>query len=355
MSWRTWLVGAACAAMLILLASCGTSPESSKGASHASKAAAAGKGAPLRFGLALGSGGLGDKGFNDLQYTGMARACAAHDVSFVYEAAGSGEPQSVEAQFDRMLAKGCNVLFCAGGEEMQGPIDEYAPQHPNVRFVLMDKPLMRPLPNAASAVFRTSEPAYLAGMLAARMSRSGVLGVVGGMKLPTVMEYVVGFRAGARAARKDIRVITEFIAERDATANPWRNPGMGNELASELMAEGADILFGVAGGSSLGVFDAATREGRYAIGVDSDQDHLAKGIILTSVVKRLDNVIEDMVGRVINGSFEPKAYVYRLRDGGVGLSNMRFSRQLIPDEVFAEIARTRQKIITGDIVVPTVY
>jgi basic membrane protein A len=190
-------------------------------------------------------------------------------------------------------------------------------------------------------------------MMAARTSKTGVLGFVGGMDIPLIHRFYRGYEQGAKSVNPKAEVIANYVGVTDAA---WNNPGKGKELALSQMGKGADVIFTAAGNSGLGAFDAAEQSGRdeqgrarrYVIGVDSNQNGVKPGFVLTSMVKRVDNVVYDAVKQVTEGRFRTGRQVFGLDKDGVAYTLDQFNRDLIPPQVIAEVEAARAKIIDCD-------
>jgi basic membrane protein A len=183
-------------------------------------------------------------------------------------------------------------------------------------------------------------------MIAARKSKSGVLGFVGGMDIPLIHRFAVGYEEGARAARPDVQVIDNYVG---VTGAAWNDPGKGKELALAQYGKGADVIFAAAGNSGLGVFDAAEQEGKFVIGVDSNQNWVKPGFVLTSMVKRVDNAVYAIVGDLVAHRFRGGIHVYGLQDGGIGYAMDQYNEKLVPPEVLREVEVAKAQIIAGKI------
>jgi basic membrane protein A len=210
------------------------------------------------------------------------------------------------------------------------------------------------LPNVASLVFKEHEGSYLVGMIAARESKTGVLGFIGGMDIGLIRRFAQGYEEGAKAARPDARVIVNYIGVTDSA---WNNPGRGKELALSQIGKGADVIFTAAGNSGLGAFDAVEQAGRdasgranrFVIGVDANQNGVKPGFVLTSMVKRVDNAVYQIVSDVVKGQFKGGFHVYGLEAEGVGYSMDNFNQALIRPEVLQQVEQAKQRIIAGEI------
>src|SRR5215210_8844064 len=187
-------------------------------------------------------------------------------------------------------------------------------------------------------------------MIAARESKTGVLGFIGGMDIGLIHRFATGYEEGAKAARPDARVIVNYVGVTDGA---WNNPGKGKELALAQIGKGADVIFTAAGNSGLGAFDAVEQAGKdaqgrathFVIGVDSNQNGVKPGFVLTSMVKRVDNAVYQIVSDVVNKSFHDGFHTYGLYEDGVGYSLDDFNRDLIPQPIIQEVEAARAKII----------
>lgn len=309
---------------------------------------------PPRVCMAFQEYQLGDKGFNDMQYTAMAKAQV--EEGFRLELFTPNETTPSERVIEKCIVNGCKIILATEGYLVKNTVERLAAAHPDRRFILMDEKVVDGLPNLTSRFFITAEAAYLAGLMAADLSQSGVLGVIGGKQENTVMDFVVGFEQGARATRPDIVIEKRWIDIADPDTIPWFNPVTAARLTEELVGEAkADIIFAVAGGSNLGVFNKCKELNVKAIGCDSDQDHLAKGTILTSVVKKLDVVLEHTVKDCVKGVFQPGAVGAGLAADGVSLTPMRYTYDQIPAATHTKINTAKAAIIAGEIRVQSAW
>ncbi len=309
---------------------------------------------PYMFGILINPSGLGDLGFTDMQYNGLMRGAKRFNAGVLLEQLPAGSSLTdMGAALDGLVERGSQTIFCSSWN-MKEAMLKAAAKYPNVKFIITDGILDAYAPNMASFVFKSGQAAYLTGFLASKMSKTKVLGVIGGMNTPPVQEFIGGFSAGVDAANDGSRIVIKYLNIEDPDHIPWNNPGMARKLAEDMAREyKADTFFPVVGASAIGVYNYVKENDKYAIGIDSDQDYLAKGAILTSVLKRLDVGVECVVEEIMTGNFKSGSYIYGIKDGGVGLSPMLYTRQLIPDDVIAEMEALKQDIIDGKITVPT--
>jgi len=301
---------------------------------------------PHTVGLALDVGGRGDQSFNDGTLRGLeTMAAGLRYTPRGYEPIPDAEYQKLlgplalphlgiprpivlqgKAQEDyepnlRLLVDQGAELVVAVGFMMEAATRKVARDNPRAKFLLIDSPVLddsgKPitLPNVRAVVFREHEGSFLAGALAGELTRSGKVGFVGGMQLPLIQKFEVGFRAGVRmvnpAAARQVLV---------AYTGTFDDERKGIEVGQDLYGRGCDIVFHGAGLDGLGVIKAAQQAGRWVIGVDSDQSHVAPRNVLTSMIKHADLAVYQAVRDAVNGTFTGGDVVLGLRESGVGLS-----------------------------------
>jgi basic membrane protein A len=305
-------------------------------------------------------GGLGDNSFNDLALRGVEQASEEFGVEFQ-----NGEPSSASEipTLQRRFARSQNPTFeliCTIGFIQRDPLQSNAEQFPDQNFVIVDE--IVEMPNVESFVFREQEGSFqvghLAGLMTTRDFDAGggetnddlVVGFVGGREVPLIQKFEAGYRAGVRFANPDIEV-------RSAFAQSFSDPARGQEIAVSMYEEGADIVYHAAGGTGNGVFRAAENQGRYAIGVDADQSESIpefSGVILASMVKRVDEAVFSAIEDVVDDAFQGGT-VNRLglESNGVEAVIGQDFTEAIPQEVTDALAESRRAIIDGEIEVPT--
>ena len=258
--------------------------------------------------------GLGDRSFNDSAWEGLERAEKELGVEIALI-----EPSSV-ADTGTSIISAVNSgsdLILGFGASWTDAFEEYCERFPDVYFGGLHCNVSAD--NLQVAKTADHEGSFLAGALAAMKSESGVVGFIGGQDADNINRFYVGYEEGAKYVNPDITVLKSYVGS-------YTNPAKGKEYALQLMDSGADIIFHAAGGTGEGLFEAAREnDGLYAIGVDSNQDYIAEGKILTSVVKNCGNIAYDMVKSVQDGTFESGDKVYDLENGGVGLTDMEYT------------------------------
>lgn len=295
----------------------------------------------IRIGIVFDIGGKDDRSFNAAAWEGVRRA--AGDFPIVLRDVEPGDPTSIEPAMRAFAERGYDLIIGVGFAQTD-IMARVARDYPQLHFAIIDGVI--DLPNVASLIFKEHEGSYLVGMIAARKTKTGILGFVGGMDIPLIRRFKVGYEEGARAVNPKIRVIDNYVGLTDAA---WNNPGKGKELAVAQISRGADILFTAAGNSGLGAFDAAEQYNKMVIGVDSNQNWVKPGYVLTSMVKRIDNAVYQLIAELVQGRFQGGIHVYGLENDGVGYAVDEYNRDLIPPEVIREVEQAREKIIKGEI------
>ncbi|HEV2883010.1 MAG TPA: BMP family ABC transporter substrate-binding protein [Pyrinomonadaceae bacterium] len=303
----------------------------------------------VRVGIVFDIGGKDDRSFNAAAFEGVKRA--ERELGIVLRDVEPGNPTSIEPAMRAFAERGYDLVIGVGFA--QAPIMEIvAKDYPHINFAIVDG--VSQLPNVASLVFKEHQGSYLVGMIAARTTRTGKLGFVGGMDIPLIHRFATGYEEGAKAVNPNISVYRNFVGVTDSA---WNNPGKGKELALSQIGKGADVIFTAAGNSGLGAFDAVEQAGKgadgrathFVIGVDSNQNMVKPGYVLTSMVKRVDNAVYDIVNDVKNKRFQGGIHVFGLDKDGVAFSLDQYNQTLIDPSVLQEVEAARQKIIKGEI------
>jgi len=329
MSYK-WIVNSASALALAL------------GATSAAKAADA----PAA--LIIAQGGLGDQSYNDLAYEGFKKAVAAAKIE--------GKPvesKDVVAQAADILRRASDAGFgllvdleYSHGEALATVAKDY----PDTKYVILNQ--VQPGANVASVLFQEQEGSYLAGALAALVTTDTsipgindkpIIGVIGGTKSVGIDKFIVGYIQGAHDVNPNVEVKVAY-------SNNFGDPAIGLQMAKAMYDEGADIVYQVAGGTGIGVIQAAKETGHYAIGVDTDQDGLAPGSVLTSMLKRTDVAVETVVADYAGDKFPGgQTVTLGLKENGVALSDMKYTKDKIPAATLAKVDELKAKILSGEI------
>lgn len=284
-------------------------------------------------------GGKFDKSFNEAAFNGAQR--------WVEETGGSYkelEMQS-EAQREQALRRlaetGANPIVMTGFA-FADVLTKVSPDYPDTKFAIID--MVVEAPNVQSVVFTEEQGSYLAGIMAAMVSQSGTVGFIGGMDIPLIHKFECGFAQGFKSVKADGNVLINYTG---TTPAAWNDPVKGGELARAQKSQGADVIYAAAGGTGIGVLQAAADEGILSIGVDSNQNHLHPGKVLTSMVKRVDNAVFDAF--TAGTDLEPGVKVMDLAAGGVDVAVDEANQSLITPEIQAAIDDAKAKIAAGEI------
>ncbi|MEK3935021.1 BMP family protein [Sporosarcina sp. FSL W7-1349] len=299
-------------------------------------------------------GGVDDKSFNQSAWEGIKQF--GKDNNLEKGNGGYDYLQSTKAaeyipNLNKLISRDFDLIFGIGAM-VKDAVEDIASERPDNHFALVDE--VTDMPNVASVMFKEQEGAFLAGVVAANMSKSGKVGFIGGRDLPVIKRFEAGFRAGAEAVNPDIKVEVHYT-------NDFTKADLGKAAANLMYSSGVDIIFHAAGGTGNGIFSEAKERKKanpdeyvWVIGVDSDQYDEGKvgdqSVTLTSMLKRVDIAVKKIAEQARDGEF-PGGVVttYGLADQGVELAD---SRGAIPEEVMAEVEDYTKKIIDGEIEVP---
>lgn len=298
--------------------------------------------AKLKVGLVVSTGGLGDKSFNDSAYRGLEMAKENLGIDFKYV-----EPKSSleDEDFLREYAD-ANYDFIIGvGFPMKDAVENVAKDYPNIKFAMIDNSTNQS--NIKNLLFKENEGSFLMGALAAMMSNTGTIGFVGGIDIPLINKFKSGYEQGAKYINPNIKVLSSFIGGTTAFNDPLK----AKEMGTLQIKQGADVLYHAAGGSGLGVLEAAKDNNIYAIGVDSDQDDFLKGTVLTSMLKNVDIAVYTTIESILNNQFEGGDFYYGIGENGISTTDFRNSKDIIGLEKLNNLHTIQEKIMSGEIVV----
>jgi len=286
-------------------------------------------------------GGKFDKSFNEGVYVGAEKFKAETKQSYAeFEVTN-------EAQFEqahrRFAQRGQDPIVGVGFNQAN-PVEKVAKEFPKVRFTLIDGVVS--LPNVQSVLFKEHEGSFLVGLLAAMASKSGKVGFVGGMDIPLIRKFACGFEQGIKYANPKAELIQNMTG---TTPSAWNDPARGGELAKGQFDRGVDVIYAAAGATGNGVLQAAADRQKLAIGVDSNQNHLHPGTMLTSMVKRVDLAVYGSFKTAQDGSWAPGISVLGLKEGGVDWALDQYNEKLITAEMKAKVDQAKADIVSGKI------
>lgn len=292
----------------------------------------------MKVGIVLSIGGLGDKSFNDSAFKGLERAKEELNINFKYV-----EPWSPaeDEDFLREYAEAGYDLVIGTGFLMKDAVQNVAKQFPYIKFAIIDEYV--DLPNVSSLLFKEEEGSFLVGALAAMMSESGKIGFIGGMQIPLIEKYKKGYENGAKYVNPDIEVTAFYTSG----PNPFNDPIRGKENTLLLAKQGSDVVYHMSGGTGVGVIDGAKVAGIYAIGVDSNQDGIAPGTVLTSMIKRVDTAVFETIKDIKEGNFKPGSQSFGIVQNGVGMTDFEFTKDVIGIEKILKLEKIKEDIFVG--------
>ncbi|MFH2129022.1 MAG: BMP family ABC transporter substrate-binding protein [bacterium] len=322
--------------------------------------------AEIRVGMVFDAGGKNDRSFNQSAWEGAAKA--KKELGIYLKDVEPGDSSAVEEAMRAFASEGYDLIFGIGFANATA-VKNVATEFPKIKFAIVDAVV--DLPNVSSLLFKENEASYLVGMIAAMRSREvnnkRVVGFIGGMEIPLIHKFEVGYREGARRIYPNIEVVVNYVGN---TPTAWNDPAKAKEIAKAQIGKGASVIYAAAGGSGNGLFDALKEEnGRgpcfpkvskgervdkcvYGIGVDSNQNYIVPGQIITSMLKRVDVSVYDAIKKVQSGDLSGGIHVYGLNNNGVGYALDKYNRKLITGKMEKVVNLFRKKIIDGEIIVP---
>ncbi len=238
-------------------------------------------------------------------------------------------------------------LVLTAGYQMGSILESVAPKFPNVKFAIFDVAI--DLPNVASVNYKSNEGSFLVGTIAALKTKTNKIGFVGAVDVPLIREFEAGYITGIHEINQDIQVYVNYISD-DVTG--FNQPDKAKEIALTLYEDGVDVIYVAAGGSGQGVLEAAKEQMKYIIWVDSNGNHLAPGIVLTSMVKGISSSVQTIINETVNGMFIPGIRFIGIEGGGVDYTLDEHNQLSLTDDIVNQVETIKQKIIAGEIIVP---
>jgi basic membrane protein A len=281
-------------------------------------------------------GGKFDKSFNEAAYRGMEMWKKETGKPYL-EFEISNESQREQA-VRRMAERGATPIIGIGFGQASS-IEKIAKEFPKLQFAIIDMVVSQP--NVQSVVFKEHEGSFLVGAMAAMASKTGKVGFVGGMDIPLIRKFQCGYEQGAKFVNSKAEVFANMTG---TTGAAWSDPARGGELARAQFAKGADVIFAAAGGTGMGVYQAAKDSGKLAIGVDSNQNHLQPGTMLTSMIKKVDVAVFNVAK-----GHKPGLSVLGLKEGGVDYALDDHNAKLVSADMKKKVDAIKADIIGGKI------
>ena len=296
----------------------------------------------VRIGMVTDVGGLGDRSFNDSAYAGLVRAKnELHVATTVLQSRSAADYQ---INLTVLANKEYDEIFAIGflmAKDVQEVAERYAKRH----FSIIDAVV--PMPNVTSVTFKEEEGSFLAGALAAMTTKTKTIAFLGGLDIPLLRKFEAGFAAGAHEIDPTVNVLVKYVGS-------FEDVAAGKELAGVQFAQGADIIYVAAGKAGLGAIDQVkSRSDAFVIGVDSDQDALAPGKILTSMVKRVDIGVFRVSQQAAAHQPRPDHLTLGLKEGGVGLTDFRYTKSVVTTQKIAVLNKLKALIVSGTLKAPS--
>lgn len=285
-------------------------------------------------------GGKFDKSFNESAYNGAQRWADENGESFSeFEITSDAQRE----QAIRRFAEDGNSPIVMAGFSWATALETAAPDYPDTDFVVIDVSWID-LPNVRAVGFKEQDGSYLVGLMAGAASETDTVSFVGGMDIPLIRRFACGYAQGVTAANEDATVIANMTG---TTPAAWNDPVKGSELTLSQISQGADVVFAAAGGTGVGVLQTAADEGILSIGVDANQNYLFPGQVLTSMLKRVDNVVYDS----FSGTTDAGVVILGVAEGGVGVALDEFNEELVTEDMLAMVEEATASMAAGDLMV----
>ena len=288
---------------------------------------------------------INDNSFNEMAAAGLRKLQNEQLIKVLPREAGFSLEETVDA-IESLLAEGVRIIL-VNGVPCDNRLGVFALDHADTTFIINDANI-EGYPNIISIDYANGMGSFLVGALCAWQTKTGKVGFLGANEMPVVKEFLNGFRKGVEYSGRDVEISEKYVRS-GVCLKGYVDPKQANAMAMDMYADGVDIIYAVAGLSGNGVIQAAHSTGNLVVGVDSDQDYMAKGSVLTSMIKRMDIAVYKEVLAVLNGTFIPGCKFYHLSNNGVGLSDMKYSRHLLLPGVLKKLDELKSKLISGEV------
>ncbi|MDE0482539.1 MAG: BMP family ABC transporter substrate-binding protein [Candidatus Poribacteria bacterium] len=301
--------------------------------------------ASIRVTMIYPSDCVGSAAYCDAFHIGVRTAEEELGITLTEVNGNENDPVATEMLI-RDAAQNSELVLTAG-YQMGDVLARVAPEYPDVKFAIFD--VVLDIPNVASVNYKSNEGSFLVGAIAALKTESGKIGYIGAVDVPLLREFEAGYVDGIQSINPDAQISIEYISE-DVTG--FGQPGRAKELALAQYASGVDVIYVAAGGSGQGVLEAAQEQQKFIIWVDSNGNHLAPGIVLTSMTKEIPVSVLRIIQETVEGNFTAGIRYFGIADGGVSYAVDEHNQQLLSDEDIATVEALKAKIIAGEIIVP---
>ncbi|MGL5748902.1 MAG: BMP family lipoprotein [Paraclostridium sp.] len=296
----------------------------------------------LKIAMVTDVAGVNDQSFNQSAWEGLENAKKDLGVSVSYRE--SKQESDYMTNIESLVDEETDLIVGVG-MKLASAIEESAKLYPDQKFVIVEENLGTKYENVQSVLFNAQEAAYLVGLVAGKTSETNNVGFIGGMQIPVIETFQYGFMAGVKAANKDAKVQVQY-------ANSFTDQAKGKAIANQMYGNGADVIFIAGGDVGTGAIEAAKEKGKYAIGVDRDQNYLAPDNVITSAIKRVDVGIYETVKSLAEGNFEGgTTKVYGLEENGVGIAET--TNKNVDQEVVEFVNKEAEKFKNGELKAPS--
>jgi basic membrane protein A and related proteins len=286
-------------------------------------------------------GGKFDKSFNESMFNGSEKFKTESGVAYgEFEIANEAQREQAIRNF---ADQGYSPIIAAGFAQAAA-VEKVAKEYPDLKFAIVD--MVVDLPNVQSIVFKEHEGSYLAGMMAGMASKTGTVSFVGGMDIPLIRKFACGYAQGVKAAKPDAKVIQNMTGD---TGAAWNDPVKGGEITKGQISQGSDVVYAAAGATGLGVLQAAADSKILSIGVDANQNYLHPGQVLTSMLKRVDVAVYNVMKSGKDGTFKPGIQALGLAEDGVGYAMDDNNKPLVTADMAAAVEKAKADIIAGTV------
>jgi len=297
--------------------------------------------AEIRPAVVYDTAGKNDKSFNEAVFVGITKFM--NDTGIAVTELEPTNESMMEQSLKKLAQRGYSPVV-AVGFTMANAVQAAAEEYPDTKFTLID--MVVGLPNVQNVIYKEHEGSFLVGVLAAMNSKTGTVGFVGGMDIPLISRFECGYKQGVKWQDSSMNILANMTG---STPAAWGNPSKGGELTRSQVEAGADVVYAAAGGTGIGVYQTAADMGVLAIGVDSNQNYMQPGTMLTSMLKQVGEAAYDSYEAAMNGTWSSDMRVLGVAEGGVGWALDEYNRDLVSAEMEARVNEARDAIIAGDI------
>ena len=297
--------------------------------------------ADIRPAVVYDTAGKNDKSFNEAVFVGITKFM--NDTGIAVTELEPTNESMMEQSLKKLAQRGYSPVV-AVGFTMANAVQAAAEEYPDTKFTLID--MVVGLPNVQNVIYKEHEGSFLVGVLAAMNSKTGTVGFVGGMDIPLISRFECGYKQGVKWQDSSINILANMTG---STPAAWGNPSKGGELTRSQVESGADVVYAAAGGTGIGVYQTAADMGVLAIGVDSNQNYMQPGTMLTSMLKQVGEAAYDSYEAAMNGTWSSDVRILGVAEGGVGWALDEYNRDLVSAEMEARVNEARDAIIAGDI------